>query len=57
VTPDEERALLMLEMGYHLGRHERLVLLRLVDRRLGLNRHPRSWVIYVLPLAFYERIT
>jgi hypothetical protein len=59
LTADEERAVAMLERGYRLDRRECAVLLRLIDRRLGVNRDPRSWVIWFrgqLPLALYERV-
>jgi hypothetical protein len=59
LTADEERAVAMLERGYRLDRRDRAALLRLIDRRLGINRHPRSWLIYArchLPLALYERL-
>jgi hypothetical protein len=59
LTAIESRTVAMLERGYRLGPRERAVFLRLVDRRLAVNRHPRSSLIRLrsrLPLALYERL-
>ena len=59
-TDAESHAVAMLERGYRLWPRERAVLLCFVDRRLGVNRNPRSWRIWLrghLPLVTYERVT
>lgn len=54
MTPDEERAFLLLVKGYRLDARDAAVLRRLADRKTALTLNPRTWAIRLrshLPLA------